>query len=1074
MRKTLGFMVAILSLFFISAAIHGEGDTLNVSLRSHLDDENVVEHDDINASLGNTLSFDGHLIDNDDYQFAFWIVNGHVRHDFNMNHEFTIRSSMNLEAVFTPTDKYVVLFMDTNGEVLKTSYVNENGDATPPDTESLPDKPGYVVAEDIWDASYTNVLENKILTIQYEADDSGFHHVTVINGEGDGTYAYNETITVTAEGEDFAYWIRGNTIVSYERDHTFTVMDDLTLEAVFKTDFEKPDTPFVSISDALSLRDNYSSYVGQFFVPDDHTLVEYGMIASEDKDYIDFDTDEIKRMIGEKHVGSTNEFLMSFPQEGALTRAYLITKDSDGALHKTLSPYGPVLLEEKHETFSNFEGSGATYVSETFMGDSGVEWTVEDARKSLGGYDIDDGGIMVRVPGSIEGSLNNGLGSLSIDIRMGFTGGSPEDRTIEIYANNELIGSHTLSDETDVETLSIDDLTLTGNVDLRIQAAGVDGRQIVLNNLVFEGYYASGIHHHDEDVDVSSLMIYEIYPGGGNSGAIYNQSFVILYNPTQAAINLDGKSIQYASSSGSFNNIASLEDTIYPETFYVIGLSGGSQGVDLPVPLNMSASINPAMAGGKIAIASTMDSIDGPDDERVLDFVGYGSADQYLGDSAAPRGYSDTSIRRVSSVDTRDNGEDFEQRTVNLDYVADHMEVVDITVSNPRRFYELDEAFDVANTRLVKHYNNGTRESVPLDESMVENFDTSEYGSFTYDVVYDTLNTEVAYEVIDYEDIDAIEVHYIDVGRDASPGDAMLIKIGNIEMLVDAGNNTSSDIENLLDFLDDHVNDGTIEYLLPSHPHADHIGGYEAVFDNYEIGTVFQYCYEDYGTATSDTFEALVDSLPEDDVRFVCDLFNDDEIYAYDVVPGVTLEFYDTGYLTTGSANEASVVFTLDALGTRLFFSGDAYKAQEEDIIPLVGNIDILKLGHHGSRTSTSQAFIDATQPDVGIILTNILGNTYNHPHIEAIEAFYSAGGDLYSVSGGNSFDNDVDYMHQRNGHITVTIDADGYTITSEFYGENPLELKDTDYYQDLTKSASTYDQTLMHTHKPYPTRWAQ
>lgn len=1070
MKRIIIAMFVFLSLFMLNVSADNlTNDNISVNLKTHLNYENSIEHDDLSLSFGEKLSLDSHLDHNENYNFAYWIVNGHVRKNFELDHKFTVRTTMNLEAVFSPQNKHVVVFMDSNGEILKTSYVSDGEDALAPET--LPNKPGYNVASETWDKSYNNITGNKIITLQYERQESDDYTVDIVNGNGSGEVTFNETITVNNNSDSFAYWVRDDKIVSYEQDYTFTVMDDIRLEAIEKPDFSHDNKPFISMSNELNIRDYYTSYVGQFNIPKDYTLVEYGMIAAEGKDYIDLDTDDVLRMVGEKHVGTTNEFLMSFPEDKAdLVRAYLITKDSSGNLHKTLSPHGPVLLEEKHETFSNFEGSGTTYVSETFIGDSSVEWTVEDARKSLGGYDIDDGGIMVRVPGSIEGSLENGLASLHIDLRMGFTGGSPEDRTINLYANDELIGSHTLSDDTDVETLNIDSINLTGEVNLRIQTAGDNGRQIVLNNLTFEGYYASGIHHPDDEVETSNLMIYEIYPGGGNAGAIYNRSYVVLYNPTQESINLEGKSIQYASSSGSFNNIASLDDTIYSGTYYIIGLSGGLQGDDLPVPLNMSASINPAMAGGKIAIASTMDSVDGPHDERVLDFVGYGNTNQHLGDYPAPRGYSDTSIRRVSTVDTRDNGEDFEQRTVNLNYVANHMEIVDITVSNPRRFYELDESFDAANARVLIHYNNGTRESIPLDESMIENFNTSEYGSFTFDVIYDTFSTEVAYEVIDYEDIDAIEVHYIDVGRDGSPGDAMLIKIGNIEMLVDAGNNTSSDIDNLLDFLDDHVDDGTIEYLLPSHPHADHIGGYEAVFDNYEVGTVFQYCYEDYGTVTSNTFEALVDDLPEDDVRFVCDLFTDDDIYAYDVVPGVTLEFYDTGYLSTGSANEASVVFMLDALGTRLFFSGDAYKPQEKAIIPLVGNIDILKLGHHGSRTSTSQAFIDATKPDVGIILTNILGNTYGHPHIEAIETFYSAGGDLYSVSGGNY--SDEDYMYQRNGHITVTIDSEGYMLTSEFYGDNPLELKETDYYQDLIKTISHHNYTLTHTDNLYFKRW--
>ena len=1047
MKKTLISTLLLVLALTLTATLRGESpQTIEVSLQSHLDEHNVVTHDSMHVAHGSLVSMDGALDDNEEYAFAFWIVNGHVRKHLDLKHEFVVRSTMNMEAIFTPSDKHAVVFMDTNGELLKVDYVADGEDATPPDTEEL-GKPGYILSENAWDGSYENINENKVLTTQYIKDTEDTFTVDVLGGDGGGEYDFNETITLTATEEDFSYWIIGNRIVSYEETYTFTVMDDVTVEAIYGEGPPKTDEPFVSVSDPLTLRNDYRSFVGQFYVPNDHTLVEYGLLVSEEDQYIDFDTEDTDRLQGEKFVGATNEFLMSVPENDATTvRAYLITKDGEENLHKTLSPFGPIETESYTETFAPFEGSGTTYVTETFTGDSGVEWTATEVRKNLGGYDIDGGGIMVRVPGTIEGTLPNGLSKLSLDVRMGFTGGSPEDRTIEIHANDEKVGSHTLSSETEIETLTLDDLTLNGPVDLRIQAAGGSGRQITLNNLEWRGYYAKGIHEPEPVIDTTDILIYEIYPGGGNNDAIYNQKYTVLYNTTQEAINLDGKSIQYASSSSTnFNNRTNLSGTIYPGTYFLIGMNKDSIGDDLPINTNMESSISPAMAGGHLAIADTTDPISGIEDEAVIDFVGYGSADHYQGDEPAPRGHADTSIRRVDKIDTFDNANDFEQRTVDLTYVEDHLEIDSISVSSAKRFFEVGEDYAAGNGRVILHYNNGSRASISLEETMVSGFDTSVLGAYTYTVEYEGHQTTVEYEVIDYEDIDNVEVHYIDVGLDASPGDAMLIKIGDIELLVDAGNNTSSDIANLLGFLEDHVDDGTIEYILPSHPHADHIGGYPAVFDEYDVGNVFMYCYEDYGTVISDTFEGLVGDMPEENVFPVCDLFNGSDIYTYDVVPGVTLEFYDHGDLETGSANEASVVFTLDALDTRLLFTGDAYTDQEEVFAPLAGNIDVLKMGHHGSTTSTGQTLVETIMPEVAIANVNILDNTYGHPHYAAVANLYEySNASVYALGGGPA---SYGSMHQRNGTITVTITDEGYTLSAE-YPEEPIELSTTDYWQ--------------------------
>ncbi len=179
--------------------------------------------------------------------------------------------------------------------------------------------------------------------------------------------------------------------------------------------------------------------------------------------------------------------------DGNATVTLTLTITDDGVYSEVITMDVVVLEEEPvnydhTENFSTFSGSGTSYTDETFTGDSGFEWSVTNSRKNLGGYEIDGGGIMFK-NGTMTSTITGGIESLTLDILMGFTGGAPEDRTIEIYVDGTLVGSHTLS-STDVETLLINDIDVSGEFTLVIENAG-DDRQIVINNLEWTEYTAS-------------------------------------------------------------------------------------------------------------------------------------------------------------------------------------------------------------------------------------------------------------------------------------------------------------------------------------------------------------------------------------------------------------------------------------------------------------------------------------------------------------------------------------------------------------------------------------------------------
>ncbi len=168
-----------------------------------------------------------------------------------------------------------------------------------------------------------------------------------------------------------------------------------------------------------------------------------------------------------------------------------------------------------------------------------------------------------------------------------------------------------------------------------------------------------------EPVD-STIVISQLYGGGGNAGATYQNDYVELYNRSATTVDLGGWSLQYASASGSGwdANRQPLGGTIGPGQYYLVSLaSGGTDGAPLPAA-NISGQINMSGTNGKIALVNGFEGLVGncpTTDPRLMDFVGYGSADCREGAATAPAPGNTTSLFRAGNggTDTNNNGGDF-------------------------------------------------------------------------------------------------------------------------------------------------------------------------------------------------------------------------------------------------------------------------------------------------------------------------------------------------------------------------------------------------------------------------------
>lgn len=237
-------------------------------------------------------------------------------------------------------------------------------------------------------------------------------------------------------------------------------------------------------------------------------------------------------------------------------------------------------------------------------------------------------------------------------------------------------------------------------------------------------------------------------------------------------------------------------------------------------------------------------------------------------------------------------------------------------------------------------------------------------------------------------------IHFIDVGQ----ADSALVTCDGHSMLIDGGN---ADDSNLVYSVLQRETDGHLDYVVGTHAHEDHIGGLSSAF---EVDTAdVTFCpVTEYDSKAFRNFKTRADERGGGiTIPAVGDTFTLGEasvtVVAVNSVPEDT--------------NNTSIVIRIVYGDTSFLFTGDAEQETEEKILESGQDIEstVLKVGHHGSSTSTSQAFLDAVSPTYAVISCG-KDNSYGHPHSETLAKLASAGvevlrtdelGDIYCTSDG-------------------------------------------------------------------------
>lgn len=231
---------------------------------------------------------------------------------------------------------------------------------------------------------------------------------------------------------------------------------------------------------------------------------------------------------------------------------------------------------------------------------------------------------------------------------------------------------------------------------------------------------------------------------------------------------------------------------------------------------------------------------------------------------------------------------------------------------------------------------------------------------------------ETTTTVIGEEKFTEATVHFINTGN----SDAILIVQDDKSVLIDAGDN---DDESLMVNYLNNLEIKKIDYLVSTHPDADHCGGLDAVINNFEIGTFFV----GNGSSDSQTYADVITTSANKGVNPSVPL----EEAKIELTSNSYIQFFNTA--GGNDSNESSLVTLFVNGEDKFLLTGDAGTETENKILSKMQDVDVLKIGHHGSKNSTTQSFLDKVNPEYAVILTG--KNSYGHPHSEVLSKLESA-----------------------------------------------------------------------------------
>lgn len=287
--------------------------------------------------------------------------------------------------------------------------------------------------------------------------------------------------------------------------------------------------------------------------------------------------------------------------------------------------------------------------------------------------------------------------------------------------------------------------------------------------------------------------------------------------------------------------------------------------------------------------------------------------------------------------------------------------------------------------------------------------------------------------------LEDLKVNFIDVGQ----GDCIIIELPDGKnMIIDSGEKRNDNKTAITEFTTAN-NIESFDYLLLTHQDSDHAGNMSWVIDNYDIKYIFRpnnysnnkisselpdtFNYGDGYASTTQIYANFMVSAYNENCPV--EVFNKNSDFTNTIICGDDTYTYKFDFLTPtldtisyGDPNNYSPIMLLEYSGKRILFTGDAELENLGEYVSVYGdmyNVDVLKVGHHGSNNATTSAFIEAVDPEYAIIQCGT-NNKYGHPHKETLDILSAYDSEM------------IVYRTDNNGNIILTINALGIEFTME------------------------------------------
>lgn len=221
-----------------------------------------------------------------------------------------------------------------------------------------------------------------------------------------------------------------------------------------------------------------------------------------------------------------------------------------------------------------------------------------------------------------------------------------------------------------------------------------------------------------------------------------------------------------------------------------------------------------------------------------------------------------------------------------------------------------------------------------------------------------------------------LSIHFLELGN-AYTGDCTYIKAGDTDILIDAGSKYSS-IPTIAAYLDEHVSDGVLEYVIVTHAHEDHYAGFatpegtDSIFDLYECEVIIDFAKTnkaDTAQMQSYYLRERADEIANGAMHYTAADCIEQNKNIFDLGDGMQLEILDSYYYynKASTENDYSVCMMLHEGDNRYLFTGDLEEKGEEYLVSYndLPEVKLYKAGHHGSKTSSTEALLSVIRPEI-------------------------------------------------------------------------------------------------------------